>query len=65
MRRNIFTSGAQAEHAISFAPGGDTILVTDNIFTGPVRDIPPATGCENVTIRNNLSEDIATGEATR
>jgi hypothetical protein len=54
IRGNIFTSGAQAEHAITFAPGGDTILVTDNIFTGPVRDIPAATGSENVTIRGNV-----------
>lgn len=53
VRGNIFTSGPNAEHAITFAPGGDTILVADNIFSGPVRDIPPAIGCENVTIRGN------------
>ena len=45
VRGNIFTSGPNAEHAISFAPGGDTILVADNIFSGPVRDILPAVGC--------------------
>ena len=38
----------------SFVTGGDTVLVTDNIFAGPVRDIAPMTGCENVTIRNNV-----------
>ena len=54
VRGNIFTSGANASHAITFAPGGDTILVTDNIFSGPVRDIPPSTGSENVTIRDNI-----------
>jgi hypothetical protein len=54
LRGNIFTSGSQASHAITFAPGGDTILVTDNIFSGPVRDIAPVTGCENVTIRSNF-----------
>jgi hypothetical protein len=54
VRGNIFTSGPNADHAITFAPGGDTILVTDNIFSGPVRDIPPSTGCENVTIRGNV-----------
>jgi hypothetical protein len=54
IRGNIFTSGAQAEHAITFAPGGDMILVTDNIFTGPVRNIPAAKGCENVIIRGNV-----------
>jgi len=42
VRGNLFTSGLNAEHAITFAPGGDTILVTDNIFSGPVRDIPPS-----------------------
>jgi polygalacturonase len=54
VRGNVFTSGPNAEHAITFAPGGDTILVTDNIFSGPVHDIPSAAGCQNVTIRNNL-----------
>jgi hypothetical protein len=53
VRGNIFTSGPHAAHAISFAPGGDTLLVIDNIFAGPVRDISPATGCENVAIRDN------------
>jgi hypothetical protein len=53
VRGNIFTSGPNAAHAITFAPGGDTILVAENIFSGPVRDVPPAVGCENVTIRGN------------
>jgi Right handed beta helix region len=53
VRGNIFTSGPHAEHAITFAPGGDTILVVDNILSGPVRDIPPAIGCENVIIQGN------------
>jgi hypothetical protein len=53
VRGNVFTSGPHAAHAITFAPGGDTILVADNIFSGPVRDIPPTTGCEKVTIRRN------------
>jgi hypothetical protein len=47
-------SGDNASHAITFAPVGDTILVTDNIFSGPVRDIPPSTGCERVMIRDNV-----------
>ena len=54
VRGNLFTSGPCAEHAITFAPGGDTILVTDNIFKGEVRDIAPPEGCENVVIRGNL-----------
>jgi len=54
VRGNVFTGGPHAAHAIAFAPGGDTLLVTDNVFSGPVRDIAPRTGCENVTIRNNV-----------
>jgi hypothetical protein len=53
VRGNIFTSGPHAEHAITFAPGGDTIFVTDNVFSGPVRDVPVPQGCENVSIRSN------------
>ena len=53
VRGNIFTSGPHAGHAITFAPGGDTILVTDNIFNGPMRDIAPAVGCKDVTILDN------------
>jgi hypothetical protein len=54
VRGNVFTSGPNAAHAVTFAPGGRDILVTDNIFGGAVRDIPPAEGCENVIIRANL-----------
>ena len=54
VRGNIFTSGPHAEHAITFAPGGDTMLVADNIFSGPVRDIAPVVGCDNVTVRGNM-----------
>ena len=53
VRGNVFTSGPNAAHAITFAPGGDSIVVADNLFAGPVRDIPPAAGCSNVSIRNN------------
>ncbi len=53
VRGNIFTSGTHAEHAITFAAGGDTILVTDNVFSGPVRTVPVPQGCENVSIRSN------------
>ncbi|MFO1003959.1 MAG: NosD domain-containing protein [Planctomycetaceae bacterium] len=53
VRGNLFTSGPNAAHAITLAPGGDTILVTDNVFRGVVRDIAPAIGCEEVTIRDN------------
>jgi hypothetical protein len=55
IRGNIFVSGPHASHAITFAPGGDVILVSDNIFRGPVRDVVPADGCTNVEIRGNLA----------
>lgn len=54
VRGNIFTSGPNATHALTLAPGGDTILVEDNVFSGPVRTLPVPSGCENLTIRNNL-----------
>jgi hypothetical protein len=54
VRGNIFTSGPNASHAITFAPGGETILVTDNIFHGAVRDVAPAIDCEDVTIHDNI-----------
>lgn len=57
VRGNTFISGDHASHAITFAPGGDTILVADNLFGGPVRDIAPVTGCENVTIRGNVESN--------
>lgn len=56
VRGNIFTSGPNASHAITFAPGGETILVTDNIFHGAVRDIGPVIGIQDVTIRNNTGD---------
>lgn len=53
VRGNIFTSGPNAQHAITFAPGGDTIIVKDNIFRGPVRTIASPAGCANVVIEGN------------
>lgn len=58
VRGNIFTSGNAATHAITFAPGGDTLLVADNIFRGPIRSIVPAVGCTNVTIRGNIGAEM-------
>ena len=57
IRGNVFTSGPHATHAITFAPGGDTILVADNVFRGPARDVVPAAGCTNVEIRGNLAAE--------
>jgi len=53
LRGNTSTTGPEATHAITFAPGGDAILVEDNTFQGPVRSIPPAVGCTNVVVRDN------------
>lgn len=54
VRGNLFTSGAHAAQAVSFAPGGEGILLVDNVFSGPVRSIAGTEGCENVVIRGNL-----------
>jgi len=58
IRGNIFTSGPHASSAITFASGGDTLLVMDNIFQGPVRTITPTIGCTNVTIRGNANAEL-------
>ena len=50
VRGNIFTSGSYAKHAITFAPGGNNLVVTGNVFHGEVRDVAPVVGCENVRI---------------
>jgi hypothetical protein len=57
IRGNVFTSGPHASHAITFAPGGDTILVADNIFRGSARDVAAAEGCTHVEIRGNLTAE--------
>ena len=65
VRGNIFISGDHASHAIKFAPGGDTLLVSDNIFQGKVRTIAPTTGCTNVTIRRNVGAEPPKGKASQ
>ena len=54
VRGNVFVTGKEATHAITFAPGGDTLLVKDNVFRGAVRTIAPAMGCTKVTIEGNI-----------
>jgi len=59
IRGNTFISGPDASHAITFASGGDNIVVTNNIFDGPVTSIPEPIGCESIVIRDNMtSRDI-------
>ena len=53
VRGNTFTSGPDASHAITFAEGGRTLRVENNIFAGPIRTIPEPIGCHDVVIRDN------------
>jgi hypothetical protein len=53
VRGNMFQSGDHASDAITFAPGGDSILVCDNLFQGKVRTLAPPDGCTGIEIRNN------------
>ena len=54
VRDNIFVTGANASHAILFHPGGEAIMVTDNVFSGEKRTIQVEPGCKDITIRDNL-----------
>jgi hypothetical protein len=54
VRDNIFVSGDHATAAITFAPGGDTLTVTGNLFRGKACNIPVPAGCDNLTIRDNI-----------
>jgi hypothetical protein len=64
VRGNIFISGDNASHAITFAPGGDTLFVSENIFQGKVRTIAPATDCTNVTIHGNVGAQLPNGTSS-
>ncbi len=59
VKDNVFLSGSSASAALSFAPGGRMIVVTGNIFDGPIRTITPVTGCEGVVIRDNAGAEGA------
>jgi hypothetical protein len=53
LRNNRFISGPNAQHAMTFMPGGTNIVIQGNRFEGPARDIPPAKGCSGVDISGN------------
>ena len=53
LRNNRFVSGPNAQHAMTFMPGGSRIVIQGNRFEGPVRDIPAAEGCSDVDISGN------------
>ena len=57
VRGNVFTSGPHATHAITFAPGGDALLVADNIFRGPAHDVVASDDCTNLEIRGSLTAE--------
>lgn len=57
VRGNTFVSGGNATHAITFAAGGDSLLVVDNLFRGPIRTITADPGCTGVEIRDNAGAD--------
>jgi hypothetical protein len=65
IRGNIFISGDHASHAISFEPGGDRLLIADNIFQGKVRSIAPIVDCSDVTFRGNEGIELPTGHTNR
>jgi hypothetical protein len=57
VRGNVFTSGPHASAAITFAPGGRTLVVADNVLAGPVRSVVVSPGCEGVDVRGNAGAD--------
>ena len=54
VRGNVFAVGPEAAHAITFAPGGDGILVADNVIRGVGIIITGAGACTNVGVRGKL-----------
>gem|GEM_PF-5545435 len=62
----LFLAGAKLAKVLltvlSF-PGGDTLLVSDNIFRGKVRTIAPTTGCTNMTILGNVGAELPNEKA--
>jgi hypothetical protein len=54
LRNNRFISGPNAQHAMTFMPGGTNIVIQGNRFEGPARDILPAKGCSGVDISGNI-----------
>lgn len=62
VRDNIFVTGPEASHAIRFQSGGDTLLVTGNVFRGGTRAIEVERGCADVTIGDNVGAEKAPAE---
>lgn len=54
LRDNLFVTGAAAADAVTFAAGGEGLLVSGNLFRGPRRTLRVAPGCKDVTLRDNV-----------
>ena len=54
VRGNTFLGGGHASAALTFAPGGDVLVVSENLFQGGERNIAEPVGCTNVQISGNL-----------
>lgn len=54
VRDNVFDTGPEAEHALTFARNGHEIVVEGNVFTGGARTIAVDPGCTDVHIGHNV-----------
>jgi hypothetical protein len=54
VRGNVFTSGHHARNAIAFAPGGESMIVKDNVFRGEVRTIYGLDDVRGSVVEDNL-----------
>ncbi len=51
---NLFVTGPDAAAAMSFAPGGDGLLLSDNMFRGQTAKLIIPADMQNVTVRDNV-----------
>ncbi len=59
LRDNVFVSGPEATHALTFAPGGDHLVVTNNTFRGSIRTLPQPIGCSPIFILSNSGLELS------
>jgi hypothetical protein len=58
VRDNLFVTGPEAAHALTFAAGGSSLVVTNNVFRGSVRTLPTPSGCTNVVLTANAGLEL-------
>ena len=58
LSNNLFDTGPECGEAITFADGGNDILIEGNIFEGPARAVRVAKGCANVNIGRNPNMEL-------